>query len=174
MLQVFQVSVKNRTKLLQALRAGSVHVYDPSEDSPENSSLRMSFSPIQIKTLAPRTIDDFWRKYRLAAQRLKIHDKPLHKTVVIRAKYGIAETNKQSFSKLQYIEKKTEISLHMTVPGIDLKEVGIPTVQLKSEALATIAERYPSEEWIHVYTVLKNRKEWEGFHFLSCARLNSC
>ncbi|GIY27771.1 hypothetical protein CEXT_275741 [Caerostris extrusa] len=40
----------------------------------------------------------------------------------------------------------------MTVPGIDLKKADIPTAQLKSETFTMITERYPSEEWIHVYT----------------------
>ncbi|GIY73292.1 hypothetical protein CEXT_632661 [Caerostris extrusa] len=106
----------------------------------------------------------------------KTHDRPLYKTAVIREKYGIAKTNKQLFSKLQYIEEKAEIPLHTTILGIDLKKADILTVQLNSETLAMIAERYPSEEWIHVYTDGSQKSEAcsAGFFSLSCARLNSC
>ncbi|GIY17331.1 hypothetical protein CDAR_572101 [Caerostris darwini] len=79
-----------------------------------------------------RTIEDFWRKYRSVAQRLKTHDTPLHKTAMIRQKCGIAETNKQPFSKLQCIEEKAEISLRTSVLEIDIKKADIPTAQLKS------------------------------------------
>ncbi|GIX97754.1 hypothetical protein CDAR_582551 [Caerostris darwini] len=88
----------------------------------------------------------------LAAQRLKTHEKPLHKAAVLSEKYGIAETNKQPFSKLQYIEDKAEIPINTPVPGtVNLNKADMLTAQLKSETLAMIAESYPSEEWIHVY-----------------------
>ncbi|GIZ00429.1 hypothetical protein CEXT_276151, partial [Caerostris extrusa] len=70
------------------------------------------------------------------AERFKTRDTPLHKTVVVEDKYGIAETSQQPFSKLQYIEEKAEIPLHTT----------IPTAQMKSETLAMMVQWYPSEE----------------------------
>ncbi|GIY65558.1 hypothetical protein CEXT_315671, partial [Caerostris extrusa] len=85
--------------------------------------------------------------------------KPMHTTAVMREKYGIAETNKQHFSKLQYIEEQARIPLHTTVPGIDLKKADTPTAQLKSEILTIIVERYPSKEWIHVYTDSSQKSE---------------
>ncbi|GIY20016.1 hypothetical protein CDAR_445111 [Caerostris darwini] len=83
--------------------------------------------------------------YRPASQNLNMHGTPLQKTAVIREKYGIAENNKQPFSKLQYIEEKAENPPHTTAPGIDLKKADIPTTHLKSNTLAMIAKRYPSE-----------------------------
>ncbi|GIY69190.1 hypothetical protein CEXT_722651 [Caerostris extrusa] len=50
------------------------------------------------------------------------------------------------------------ISLHTTVPGI-LKKKDTPTTQLKTETLAMIAERYPSEEWFHVYKSRSQKSE---------------
>ncbi|GIX99071.1 hypothetical protein CDAR_97431 [Caerostris darwini] len=47
---MLQVSVKNRTKLLQALRAGSVHVY-VLQNSLQKILTEKEFPPIQIKTL---------------------------------------------------------------------------------------------------------------------------
>ncbi|GIY33573.1 hypothetical protein CDAR_116131 [Caerostris darwini] len=52
-------------------------------------------------------------------------------------------------------------------PGIDLKRVNILTTHLKSETLAMIAERYPSEEWIYVYMDGSQKSEAcsSGFFF---------
>ncbi|GIY81331.1 hypothetical protein CDAR_89111 [Caerostris darwini] len=122
---------------------------------------------ITTRKRSQRTTDDFWRKYRPFAQPLKTHNTPLHKIAIIREKYGIAEINKQPFSKLQYIEEKAEIPLHTMAPGIDLKRVNILTTQFKSETLAMMVERYPSEECIHVYMDCSQKSEAcsSGFFF---------
>ncbi|GIY24969.1 hypothetical protein CEXT_351831 [Caerostris extrusa] len=71
-----------------------------------------------------------------------------------------------------YIEEK-DLPLHTTVRRIHLKG-GHTHSPLETEILAMVAERYPSEEWIHVYTYDSQKSEACGTGLFFSQSCNSC